>query len=116
VATIILAADEPLAAPTLLELEVASALLRGVRRGEIAEATADRIVSRMLPQAVQLVEMAGSAPEASRLATRLGGAVYDAVYVVLARRLDAILVTADATQGAVARSAGVSVRMLDGLP
>jgi predicted nucleic acid-binding protein len=88
---------EPLAAPTLLWSEAASALRQLVVRGEISAAEAANALSWLVSAAITPHPSPGLVSEAIALAEELGWAkTYDAEYVVLARRLDAMLVTGDA--------------------
>jgi predicted nucleic acid-binding protein len=84
------------AAPGLLWLETANALLTGVRRGRWSGADADAAFARLehIP-----LRRADSAPDQARafdLARRYDNwPVYDMLYVALAERLGMELVTAD---------------------
>jgi predicted nucleic acid-binding protein len=98
----------------LIRLEVGTALLRAVRRGELAAATARRSALDLLPGAVRLTDREGLLGEAYDVALRHGGSLYDAVYVALARGLSASLVTDDAQMRGVALRAGVPARLLGG--
>ena len=84
-------------APSLLWSEVLSALHEAVWRGELTstEADAARAVFAGLP--VRRADPAEVADDAWRLADELGLAkTYDAEFLALAKRNDALLVTADA--------------------
>jgi predicted nucleic acid-binding protein len=112
----LLSSDEELVGPPLLRLEVGSALLRAVRRKEISPDEAHRAMVGMLPAAVRLTSGAEDSEEPFLIAEEFGGSIYDAVYVALARRLQAPLSTNDRELAKVAQSAGVEVRRLDGKP
>jgi predicted nucleic acid-binding protein len=111
-ATEILETPEPLVAPGLLQLELASVLLRAVRRGELTAREAMLVTEELLPRAVGLVPVWPPVETVLELATLHGGSVYDAVYVVTARGLQAGLVTAHPQQAAIARAAGVEARLI----
>jgi predicted nucleic acid-binding protein len=111
-ATEILRAEEPLVAPGLLQLELASVLLRAVRRGELTAREAALVTEELLPRAVGLVPAWPPVENVLGLAVLHGGSVYDAVYVVTALGLRAGLVTAHPQQAAIARAAGVEARLL----
>jgi predicted nucleic acid-binding protein len=104
----VLASGVELVGPPLIRLEVGTALLRAVRRGELAAATARRSALDLLPGAVRLTDREGLLGEAYDVALRHGGSLYDAVYVALARGLSASLVTDDA------QMRGVPARLLGG--
>ena len=112
----LLAPDHDLVAPDLIRLEAASVFLRTLRRGELGRADAEAAM-RALGQAMAIVETGPFVDRAFAIAERHGGAVYDAVYVALARSLDAALVTDDAGLADVARRAGVDAALIaDGPP
>ena len=94
-----LRAYQPLRAPSLLPNEVANAIHRRRRRGLITDAKASNAVTKagiVLASGVELVTPAELPWEAFAFAKDVGlGAIYDALYVVLARRLGAELWTAD---------------------
>jgi predicted nucleic acid-binding protein len=104
--------SEPLVAPGLLQLELASVLLRAVRRGELTAREAMLVTEELLPRAIGLVPAWPPVETVLELATLHGGSVYDAVYVITARGLQAGLVTAHPQQAAIARAAGVEARLL----
>lgn len=86
---------EELHAPRLMASEVANALWRKARLGEI-----DRRRARALIVAIPEMPVLWSADEtlsvdALRFALTLDRAVYDCVYLALAHRIDGRLVTAD---------------------
>lgn len=91
----LLTSGEEFAAPDLLMLEVANALMNKVRRSELLEVHAERSltsvpdVMALLYPSVELLE------EAWLLAFQLKHAVYDCVFLALAIRLEVKLVTAD---------------------
>lgn len=111
-ATALVSSGESLAAPRLVQLEVASVLLRSIRRGDLSEAEADEVLADMLPKTLRLLDEPELARDAVRIAARHGGALYDAVYIAAAARLAAGLVTADAGQARVAALVGIRTRLL----
>lgn len=104
-----LLADEELHAPALLDFEVASAL-RGHALGgkldqiRLEEAVEDFSVFRI--ERHQMTELLGHV-----LDLRNDFTVYDATYAILARALEAPLVTADAKMNE-AKRVGVDVRII----
>ena len=117
IATTVLASGRLLRAPGRLRLEAASALLRAVRRREIDEAHARRILDVLIPASVEFADAPEDEGEAFGLAIAHGGSVHDGLYVASAGRLDATLVTADHRMHQTARAAGVRTRLLgDGPP
>ncbi len=113
----LLAQPHELVAPDLLSLEVGSVLLRAVRRKDLDLRDCAHALATILPGAVQTLPAEGHVPAALRLATRHGGAIYDAVYVALAQSIGAPLLTGDEAQAMVARAARHKVYMIaDGVP
>lgn len=101
------ASGHVIVAPALLSNEVVNAVFRQWRRGEILEEEADAAVARFTTLNVRLLAPPQLVPEAYRFAKlhRLG-AIYDSLYVVLARDLGGDLWTDDhKLLNAVARSA-----------
>ncbi len=95
-----------LAAPTLLRLEVLSALARmGLDETELVQAAGTLEGFRLHFEAVDGELVA----HAVKLATRHGLTIYDAVFAALAKRHDAELITADRR---LARSDACSARLL----
>ena len=85
-------------APTLLPNEVTNAIYRQLRRGNLSEAEADAAVARFPRFDIGLLAPADLPRAAYVFAkTHRLGAIYDALYVVLAQRLNAEFWTADRT-------------------
>ncbi|MDD9963885.1 MAG: type II toxin-antitoxin system VapC family toxin [Gammaproteobacteria bacterium] len=82
-------------APRLLASEVANAIWRKVRLGQIDRHTAPQLVATMqdIPIRWHLDETLSA--DAARLAIALDRPVYDLMYLALAQRLGARVVTAD---------------------
>ncbi len=91
-----------LAAPHLLDAEVGSALRGQERRGELDLGRAERALGRLSELAIDRYGHTGLLGRAWELRSNLS--FYDALYVALAERLDAPLVTAD---GRLARAPGI---------
>ena len=104
-----LLADEELHAPTLLDFEVASALRGRALGGKINQARLDRAVENFTAFKIERYPM--SHQLGYILALRENFTAYDAAYVVLAKALEAPLVTSDAKLTE-AGKVGVHVRLL----
>ena len=84
-------------APTLMWSEVASALSQMRWRGDLTASQARDAVKRLVELPIKATESQDLVVDAYELARELSWAKsYDAEYVVLARRLEAPLLTADA--------------------
>ncbi len=92
------AGGDPLAGPSLLRIEVMAAIARKTRFHEItpadAVASAD-LWSAILNGDVLLIPEDADLPRALALSIELDHPLQDCVYLALAERLDAALVTAD---------------------
>ena len=82
-------------APRLLASEVGNALWRKVRTGELERSRAATLAAAISKVAVRWTEDEEVCPDAVRLSLALDRPVYDCVYLALAHRLGATLVTAD---------------------
>ena len=97
---------DPLIAPDLWRLEVASAIARRVRNGQIDLETARRHRAGLLRTPMSFMPSGELEPDAFRLATALAHPIYDCVYLALAERRGARLATADAKFAGVALKGG----------
>ena len=82
-------------APDLLLVEVANALWRKTTAREISAREADAAFDLVRRSGIDLRPAGPLLPRAMDLARRLGHPVYDCVYLALAEREEATLVTAD---------------------
>ena len=83
-------------APRLMASEVGNALWRKVRMGEMERSQAGGLAAAIPEMAVIWIEDEGICSDAVRLSLALDRPVYDCVYLALAHRIGATLVTADA--------------------
>jgi predicted nucleic acid-binding protein len=112
----LLASGNELAAPDLLRVEVASALLKAVRRRQVKADYAANALLALAPPALKLFPTLEHLDSAFAIAERHGGSLYDALYISVARLLDAPLVTNDSRLATVAKSAGVEARLISRRP
>ena len=87
--------EDDVLAPDLLLVEVANALWRKTAAREISPREADAAFDLVRRSGIDLRPTAPLLPRAMDLARRLGHPVYDCVYLALAEREHAALVTAD---------------------
>ena len=87
--------DEELIAPSLWLLEAANALWRRVRRGEITGEEATERLAELFNAPVTTVPIESDLVAAAELANALNHPVYDCLYLALAIREGAYVVTAD---------------------
>jgi predicted nucleic acid-binding protein len=91
---------DKLIAPALIRVEVAGALVKKVRTGQVALGAIEAALATWYEAAVTgpLVTVPDDhdLPDASRLALELGHPIYDCLYLALANRYSIPLVTADA--------------------
>ena len=109
--------NHELFAPRLMASEVGNALWRKVRMGELERSRAGALAAAISEMAVRWTEDEEVGPDAVRLSLALNRPVYDCVYLALAHRLGATLVTADVRfVNALAETEhGATVVALDGL-
>ena len=109
--------NHELFAPRLMASEVGNALWRKVRMGELERSRAGALAAAISEMAVRWTEDEEVGPDAVRLSLALNRPVYDCVYLALAHRLGATLVTADIRfVNALAETEhGATVVTLDGL-
>lgn len=112
----LLASGHELAAPDLLRIEVAGALLTAVRRRQVTTDYAANALPALRPPALKLLPTLEHLDSAFAIAEQHGGSVYDALYISVARLLDAPLVTDDSRLATVAKSAGVEARLISRHP
>jgi predicted nucleic acid-binding protein len=106
-------AGTDLIAPDLILAEVANALWRSVRMGRLTSSAAARAVDVLPPAFSRLVSAEPLLRRAFALAASIDHPVYDCLYLALAEREAADLVTADARLIALGRTLpGLRVRSL----
>lgn len=86
---------EELHAPRLLASEVANAVWRKVRLGQVDRRAAPQLVATMSDMPVRWHPDETLSADAVRLAVALDRPVYDLMYLILAQRLGTRVVTAD---------------------
>jgi predicted nucleic acid-binding protein len=91
-------ADEELHAPHLLDVEIVQALRRLVRTGDMPAARAEEALDDLAALAIRRHSHFDLLARAWELRSNL--TAYDAMYVVVAEALDAVLVTSDSPLGA----------------
>ncbi len=91
----LLRGDDEFIAPDLLFAEVASAVWKKARRGELSQRDAQRLVSDITAAPIDAVPCRALAADGHALAHAVGITVYDAMYLALAVRLRTQVVTAD---------------------
>ena len=91
----LLTGDGDLHAPRLMASEVANALWRKVRLGEVDRGRAGLLAAAMSEMPVRWSADETVCADAVRLALALDRPVYDCMYLALAHRLGARMVTAD---------------------
>jgi predicted nucleic acid-binding protein len=98
--------NESLHSPHLLDLEVAQVLRRLSRQGIVTPRRADEAIEDLLDLRITRYPHSALLPQIWQLRHNLSA--YDAAYVVLAERLDAVLITRDAR---LASAAGGELRV-----
>ncbi len=102
--------EDDLAAPTLIAVEIGSALWKAVRRGAIQRRDALPALRASLLAFANIVADNTLYLRALTLALDLGHPVPDCLYLALAEQQNAPLATADETMMAAARRAKIKVR------
>jgi predicted nucleic acid-binding protein len=97
-----------LLAPDFVLVELASVAAKRLRRGDILRAQADDMVASAAEMFAELPPSPGLRDRAFALAAEHGLSVYDGLYVTLAERRGAPLLTADAKLFRLAEAAGLS--------
>ena len=103
--------DADLYAPELIDVEILSALRRGLLRHSLDRERAEQAVADLATWPLQRIPHRGLATDAWQL--RHNFTAYDAFYVAAARRLGAGLVTAD---GRLTRAPGAGVAIYNVTP
>ena len=111
-AALLLDPEYQLVAPDLIRLEVGSALLKAIRRNEVTLEDGEEALGTLLPTAVRMLRSEDHFETAFDIAHRLGGSIYDAIYIALARTLDAPIATNDVDMAATARKAEVQASLI----
>ncbi len=111
-AALLLIPEYQLMAPDLIHLEVGSALLKAMRRDEVTPGDGAEVLSALLPAAVRLLPSTDHVERAFDIARSHGGSIYDALYIALARTLEAPLITADRRLATVAGEADVRAMLI----
>lgn len=113
-ARLLLESDEPLVAPDWIMLEVASALWNKVKHSELLEIHAERSLLSLPEFFVRLYSAVDLVREAFSLSFRFRHPLYDCIYLALALREQAPIVTADKKfHRIMSRSMLVDARLLD---
>jgi predicted nucleic acid-binding protein len=86
---------QELCAPSLWLAEVANALLKKARRGEITQDEARLRAQDLADAPIEPIELPILLPSAMRVAGELGHSIYDCFYLAAALLRDSTLVTAD---------------------
>ena len=101
--------NQPLVAPDIMPLEVANALWKKVRHGDVPAADLQPAVTRILASDITLVPTLTLLERAVRLAVEINHPVYDCVYLVLAEERGAPLSSIDERLRTAARARGLRV-------
>ena len=103
---------EPLMAPDFLLLEAFHIFWKRAQRGLDDAKAANDVLAALTASFDALVPSNKLIADAARCAVALAHPVHDCLYIALAEREAAVLVTADLKQVAAARKARVKVRLL----
>lgn len=101
--------NQPLVAPDIMPLEVANALWKKVRHGDVPAADLQPAVTRILASDITLVPTLSLLERAVRLAVEINHPVCDCVYLVLAEERGAPLASIDERLRAAARARGLRI-------
>ena len=101
--------NQPLVAPDIMPLEVANALWKKFRRGDVPAGDLQPAVTRILASDITLIPTLNLLERAVRLAFEISHPVYDCVYLVLAEERGAPLASIDERMRAAARARGLRV-------
>ena len=116
IAARLLTSAHVLLAPELMRLEVGNSLLRAVRRGMIAQEIAIEAMERLSPPRLRFEPTGEIADAAFKLAGQWGGTVYDALYVLIAGSVGAVVATDDHELSRTARRAGIGEWLISEQP
>jgi predicted nucleic acid-binding protein len=105
-------APDHLIAPTQVMAEVANAIWKYAKRGDLSSADAIAAVRMAAGPLARLVPLNELIEPSLEMAVRFRHPVYDCFYLAVAMREAAPLITADATQFELARQARIEARML----
>ena len=108
----ILEREDDLIAPDLVLAEIANAVWKRVRKNEVTKDDALAIVERARIDFTEFVPIERLVVSAMALAADHNHPIYDCLYVALARREDALLVTADGRLAELAERVGVKVEAI----
>lgn len=111
-AALLLAREYDLVAPDIIRMEVGSALLKAMKRNEITPEDAVEALQGLSAAALRIFPAADHVDRAFQIAERHGGSLYDAIYISLARSMDAPVVTNDGQLAMVAKAARVRAMMI----
>jgi len=109
VAAALVEGNQPLVAPDIMPLEVANALWKKLRRGDVPAGDLQPAVTRILASDITLIPTLNLLERAVRLAFEISHPVYDCVYLVLAEERGAPLASIDERLRAAARARGLRV-------
>ena len=112
VADSLIESGEALIAPDIVLIEVANAFSKICQRGEMATDQAAAALTALANGALSLYPSIGLVAAALRLASDLKHPVYDCLYVALAEREGASLVTADERLYGCVEGSGLAFRAL----
>ncbi len=120
VAQRLLESEQRLIAPALVRVEVAAAITKKARRGEMSPARASAVLDLWYEAAsggpLVIVPDQHDLPAASHIALAIGHSLHDCLYLALAERHGVPLVTADRNFHRRAGAAHPSLRLLGNLP